>query len=137
MHNWKQLRKDIIKYGVRNSLVTCEPPTASSARVIGSNEEPFTSNLYVRRVTGGEFAMVNKHLVRELEEAGIWDRQTLNELIKNDGSVQNIPIISEELKDRYKTVWEISQKSLIEMSADRGPLSTNHKVLTYSFQHLQ
>jgi ribonucleoside-diphosphate reductase alpha chain len=66
MHNWKQLRKDIIKYGVRNSLVTCEPPTASSARVIGSNEafEPFTSNLYVRRVTGGEFAMVNKHLVR-------------------------------------------------------------------------
>jgi ribonucleoside-diphosphate reductase alpha chain len=67
MHNWKQLRKDIIKYGVRNSLVTCEPPTASSARVIGSNEafEPFTSNLYVRRVTGGEFAMVNKHLVRE------------------------------------------------------------------------
>jgi ribonucleoside-diphosphate reductase alpha chain len=93
------MRKDIIKYGVRNSLVTCEPPTASSARVIGSNEafEPFTSNLYVRRVTGGEFAMVNKHLVRELE-AGIWDRQTLNELIKNDGSVQNIQLLAKNLK---------------------------------------
>jgi ribonucleotide reductase alpha subunit len=110
MHNWKQLRKDIIKYGVRNSLVTCEPPTASSARVIGSNEEPFTSNLYVRRVTGGEFAMVNKHLVRELEEAGIWDRQTLNELIKNDGSVFRIyQLLAKNLKIGINCLGNISK----------------------------
>jgi ribonucleoside-diphosphate reductase alpha chain len=134
-HDWKGLRKDILKYGVRNSLVTCEPPTASSARVIGSNEafEPFTSNLYVRRVTGGEFAMVNKHLVRELEEAGTWNRETLQELMKNDGSVQNIPTISEDIKERYKTVWEISQKALIEMSADRGPFIDQSQSLNIFF----
>ena len=135
MYDWKQLRKDIKKYGVRNSLVTTCPPTASSARVIGSNEafEPFTSNLYVRRVTGGEFAMVNKHLVRELEEAGIWNRETLQELMKNDGSVQNIPTISENIKERYKTVWEISQKALIEMSADRGPFIDQSQSLNIFF----
>ena len=135
MYDWKQLRKDIKKYGVRNSLVTTCPPTASSARVIGSNEafEPFTSNLYVRRVTGGEFAMVNKHLVRELEEEGIWNRETLQELMKNDGSVQNIPTISEDIKERYKTVWEISQKALIEMSADRGPFIDQSQSLNIFF----
>lgn len=135
MYDWKQLREDIIKYGVRNSLVTTCPPTASSARVIGSNEafEPFTSNLYVRRVTGGEFAMVNKHLVRELEEAGIWNREILQELMKNDGSVQNIPTISEDIKERYKTVWEISQKALIEMSADRGPFIDQSQSLNIFF----
>jgi ribonucleoside-diphosphate reductase alpha chain len=135
MYDWKQLREDIIKYGVRNSLVTTCPPTASSARVIGSNEafEPFTSNLYVRRVTGGEFAMVNKHLVRELEEEGIWNRETLQELMKNDGSVQNIPTISEDIKERYKTVWEISQKALIEMSADRGPFIDQSQSLNIFF----
>ena len=135
MYDWKQLRKDIKKYGVRNSLVTTCPPTASSARVIGSNEafEPFTSNLYVRRVTGGEFAMVNKHLVRELEEAGIWNRETLQELMKNDGSIQNIPTISEDIKERYKTVWEISQKALIEMSADRGPFIDQSQSLNIFF----
>jgi ribonucleoside-diphosphate reductase alpha chain len=135
MYDWKELRKDIKKYGIRNSLVTTCPPTASSARVIGSNEafEPFTSNLYVRRVTGGEFAMVNKHLVRELEEAGIWNRETLQELMKNDGSVQNIPTISEDIKERYKTVWEISQKALIEMSADRGPFIDQSQSLNIFF----
>jgi ribonucleoside-diphosphate reductase alpha chain len=135
MHNWELLREDIKKYGVRNSLVTTCPPTASSARVIGSNEafEPFTSNLYVRRVTGGEFAMVNKHLVRELEEAGIWNRETLQELMKNNGSVQNIPLISEDIKERFKTVWEISQKSLIEMSAERAPFIDQSQSLNIFF----
>jgi ribonucleoside-diphosphate reductase alpha chain len=135
MYDWSQLRKDIKKYGVRNSLVTTCPPTASSARVIGSNEafEPFTANLYVRKVTGGEFAMVNKHLVKELEEAGLWNREILNELIKNDGSVQNIPTINEDMKERYKTVWEISQKSLIEMSADRGPFIDQSQSLNIFF----
>lgn len=135
MFDWKQLRKDSIKYGVRNSLVTTCPPTASSARVIGSNEafEPFTSNLYVRKVTGGEFAMVNKHLVKDLELAGLWNREILNELIKNDGSVQSIPIISQEMKERYKTVWEISQKSLIEMSAERAPFIDQSQSLNIFF----
>lgn len=135
MHDWAGLRADILLYGVRNSLVTCEPPTASSARVIGSNEafEMFTSNLYVRRVTGGEFAMVNKHLVKDLEEEGIWNREMLNELIKTEGSVQNIPTISQELKNRYKTVWETSQKALIEMSADRGPFIDQSQSLNIFF----
>lgn len=135
MYDWKQLRKDIKKYGVRNSLVTTCPPTASSARVIGSNEafEPFTSNLYVRKVTGGEFAMVNKHLVKDLESEGLWNREILNELIKNEGSVQNIPTISQELKEVYKTVWEISQKSLIEMSAERGPFIDQSQSLNIFF----
>jgi ribonucleoside-diphosphate reductase alpha chain len=135
MHDWGGLREDILKYGVRNSLLTCEPPTASSARVIGSNEafEPFTSNLYVRRVTGGEFAMVNKHLVRDLESEGLWNREILSELIKNEGSIQNIPVISQEMKDIYKTVWEISQKSLIEMSADRGPFVDQSQSLNIFF----
>jgi ribonucleoside-diphosphate reductase alpha chain len=135
MHDWVGLRADILLYGVRNSLVTCEPPTASSARVIGSNEafEMFTSNLYVRRVTGGEFAMVNKHLVKDLEEEGIWNREMLNELIKTEGSIQNIPIISQEIKNRYKTVWETSQKSLIEMSADRGPFIDQSQSLNIFF----
>jgi ribonucleoside-diphosphate reductase alpha chain len=134
-HDWKTLRKDIMKYGVRNSLFTTCPPTASSARVIGSNEafEAFTSNLYVRRVTGGEFAMVNKHLVRDLEFEGLWNKEMLQELIKNEGSVQNIPTISEDIKERYKTVWEISQKSLIEMSAERGPFIDQSQSLNIFF----
>lgn len=107
----------------------------NSARVINSNEsfEPFTSNLYVRKVTGGEFAMVNKHLVRDLESEGLWNRDILNELIKNEGSVQNIPLISDELKERYKTVWEISQKSLIEMSAERAPFIDQSQSLNIFF----
>jgi len=134
-HDWDTLRKDIMKYGVRNSLFTTCPPTASSARVIGSNEafEAFTSNLYVRRVTGGEFAMVNKHLVRDLEAEGLWNKEMLQELIKNEGSVQNIPTISEDIKERYKTVWEISQKSLIEMSAERGPFIDQSQSLNIFF----
>lgn len=135
MYDWKQLRKDIKKYGIMNSLVTTCPPTASSARVIGSNEafEPFTSNLYVRKVGGGEFAMVNKHLVRDLENEGLWGKEMLNELIKYEGSVQNIPTISQEMKERYKTVWEISQKSLIEMSAERGPFVDQSQSLNIFF----
>lgn len=135
MYDWHGLRQDILLYGVRNSLVTTCPPTASSARVIGSNEafEPFTSNLYVRKVTGGEFAMVNKHLVRDLEKLGLWNRDILNELIKNEGSIQKIPVIPQDVKDVYKTVWEISQKALIEMSAERGPFIDQSQSLNIFF----
>jgi ribonucleoside-diphosphate reductase alpha chain len=135
MFDWAKLREDILLYGLRNSLLTTCPPTASSARVIGSNEafEPFTSNLYVRKVTGGEFAMVNKHLVKDLEDLGLWNRDILNELIKNEGSVQKIPVIPQEIKDIYKTVWELSQKALIEMSADRGPFIDQSQSLNIFF----
>jgi ribonucleoside-diphosphate reductase alpha chain len=135
MHDWQTLRADILLYGVRNSLVTTCPPTASSARVISSNEafEPFTSNLYVRRVSGGEFAIVNKDLVKDLEELNLWNRDILNELIKNDGSIQNIPVIPQEIKDIYKTVWELSQKSLIEMSAERAPFIDQSQSLNIFF----
>ena len=135
MYDWNELRKDVMEYGVMNSLFTTCPPTASSARVIGSNEafEPFTSNLYVRKVTGGEFAIVNKHLVKDLEKEGLWNREILNELIKSNGSVQNIPVISQELKEIYKTVWEISQKPLIEMSAERGAFVDQSQSLNIFF----
>jgi ribonucleoside-diphosphate reductase alpha chain len=135
MWDWKALAKSIKKYGLYNSLVTTGMPTASSARLIGSNEcfEPFTSNLYVRAVTGGEFAMVNKYLIAELEKEGLWSKEMLKELIKNNGSVQNIPGISQELKEIYKTVWEISQKSLIEMSAERAPFIDQSQSLNIFF----
>lgn len=126
---------DIEVPNVHNYIMENGCVSHNSARVIGSNEafEPFTSNLYVRRVTGGEFAMVNKHLVRDLESEGLWNREILSELIKNEGSVQNIPVISQEMKDIYKTVWEISQKSLIEMSAERGPFVDQSQSLNIFF----
>jgi ribonucleoside-diphosphate reductase alpha chain len=135
MYDWNQLREDIRLYGVLNSLLSTCPPTASSARVIGSNEafEPFTSNLYVRKVNGGEFTMVNKHLVNDLEILGLWNKEMLQELMKNEGSVQNIPTIPNNLKEIYKTVWEISQKSLIEMSAERGPFIDQSQSLNIFF----
>lgn len=135
MYDWNQLREDIRLYGVLNSLLSTCPPTASSARVIGSNEafEPFTSNLYVRKVNGGEFTIVNKHLVNDLEILGLWNKEMLQELMKNEGSVQNIPTIPNNLKEIYKTVWEISQKSLIEMSAERGPFIDQSQSLNIFF----
>jgi ribonucleoside-diphosphate reductase alpha chain len=135
MFDWNGLRSDILLYGVRNSLVTAAMPTATSSRVIGSNEcfEPFTSNLYVRKVTGGEFAMVNKYLIVELEKEGLWSREILNELIKNDGSVQNIVYLSDEIKAIYKTVWELSQRNLIEMSAERAPFIDQSQSLNIFF----
>jgi len=126
---------DIEVPNVHNYIMENGCVSHNSARVIGSNEafEAFTSNLYVRRVTGGEFAMVNKHLVRDLEFEGLWNKEMLQELIKNEGSVQNIPTISEDIKERYKTVWEISQKSLIEMSAERGPFIDQSQSLNIFF----
>lgn len=120
--DWKELRKNIIKYGVRNSLVTAYMPTASSASVIGSNEafEPFNANLYVRKVIGGEFPVINKYMVKDLEDEGLWNDYIAKELIKNGGSISNIPVIPDYIKERYKTVYELSQSKLIEMSADRG-----------------
>ncbi|CAM9689551.1 unnamed protein product, partial [Discosporangium mesarthrocarpum] len=97
-------------------------PTASTAQILGNNEsvEPFTSNMYNRRVLAGEFAVVNKHLLRDLTERGLWTPETRNRIIADEGSVQGVESIPQELKDLYKTVWEIKQKAVIDMAADRG-----------------
>jgi ribonucleoside-diphosphate reductase alpha chain len=120
--DWKSLRKEIIKYGVRNSLLVAPMPTASTAQILGNNEafEPFTTNLYLRRTLGGEFVVINKHLVKDLLKIGMWNDAIKNKLIMENGSVQNIPEIPTELKEIYKTVWEMSQKRIIQMAANRS-----------------
>jgi ribonucleoside-diphosphate reductase alpha chain len=119
--DWDKLRQDIIKDGVRNSLVIALMPTASTAQIMGNNDafEPFTSNLYTRRVLSGEFIVINKHLVNDLTRLGFWNSDMKDQLIRDNGSVCNLQI-PKELKDIYKTVWEISMKDIIDMAADRG-----------------
>ena len=121
-YNWSLLKKKIKKFGLRNSLLVAPMPTASTSQILGNNEcfEPFTSNLYVRRTLAGEFVMVNKYLIRELIEENKWTEVVKNQIIKNNGSIQNIEQLSDELKAKYKTVWEIPMKDIIDMSADRG-----------------
>ena len=120
--DWKSLRKEIIKFGVRNSLLVAPMPTASTAQILGNNEafEPFTTNLYLRRTLSGEFVVINKHLVKDLLKIGMWNDAIKNKLIMENGSVQNIPEIPTELKEIYKTVWEMSQKRIIQMAANRA-----------------
>lgn len=120
--DWKKLRKDVVKYGAYNSLLLAPMPTASTAQIMGNNEafEPFTSNIYTRRTLSGEFIIINKHLVKDLISLGIWNEDMKNMIIIDKGSVQNIPNIPDDIKEIYKTVWEIKQKDLIEMSAERG-----------------
>jgi len=120
--DWKKLRKNVINYGVRNSLLVAPMPTASTAQILGNNEafEPFTTNLYSRRTLSGEFVMINKHLVADLLKMGLWNDTIKNKLIMENGSVQNIPEISTELKEVYKTVWEMSQKRVLQMAANRS-----------------
>jgi len=120
--DWAKLRKDVMKHGARNSLLLAPMPTASTAQIMGNNEafEPFTSNIYTRRTLSGEFIIVNKHLVRDLIAIDLWDEDMKNMIILNKGSVQNIQQIPESIRETYKTVWEIKQKDLIDMSAGRG-----------------
>ena len=119
---WDLLRDEIKKNGVRNSLLLAPMPTASTAQILGNNEcfEPYTSNIYTRRVLSGEFIIVNKHLLRDLVKLGIWDDRLKNKLMASNGSIQNIEEIPENIKNLYKTAWEISQKVLLDMAADRG-----------------
>merc|ERR1711881_386968 len=121
--NWESLKESVRQHGVRNSLLIAPMPTASTAQILGNNEsiEPCTSNIYSRRVLSGEFQVVNKHLLRELTERGLWNDDMRMQLIANMGSVQTIFGIPKEIKRIYRTVWEISQKSIIEMAADRAP----------------
>ena len=120
--DWAGLKEKIKLHGVRNSLLLAPMPTASTSQILGNNEciEPFTSNIYTRRVLSGEFTIINKYLIKDLMKLDLWNDNMKNEIIKHNGSVQNIEAIPSELKDLYKTVWEIKQKSVIEMAADRG-----------------
>jgi len=119
--DWKALRKDVIKHGVRNSLLMAPMPTASTSQILGNNEafEPYTSNIYTRRVLSGEFIVVNKHLLEDLVKCGLWTEDLKQQLMRNNGSVQDLDI-PQDLKELYKTVWEMSMKDIIDMSRHRG-----------------
>jgi ribonucleoside-diphosphate reductase alpha subunit len=119
---WDLLREEVKTHGVRNSLLLAPMPTASTAQILGNNEcfEPYTSNVYTRRVLSGEYIIVNKHLLKDLVKAGLWNMEMRQKLMVSNGSIQNISEIPQELKDLYKTAWEISQKVIIEQAADRG-----------------
>ncbi|KAK1432345.1 hypothetical protein QVD17_09241 [Tagetes erecta] len=120
--DWNALRSMIAKNGVRNSLLVAPMPTASTSQILGNNEcfEPYTSNIYSRRVLSGEFVVVNKHLLHDLTEMGLWSPTLKNQIIYEDGSVQKISELPQHLKDIYKTVWEIKQRTLVDMAVDRG-----------------
>ncbi|MBW4891606.1 ribonucleoside-diphosphate reductase subunit alpha [Mucilaginibacter sp. HMF5004] len=120
--NWDDLRSDVMNHGVRNSLLVAPMPTASTSQILGNNEcfEPYTSNIYTRRVLSGEFVIVNKYLLRDLVNMGLWNNDMKNQIISANGSIQDIPEIPQDMKDLYKTVWEIKMRTIIDMAADRG-----------------
>jgi ribonucleoside-diphosphate reductase alpha chain len=119
---WEILRDEVKQHGVRNSLLLAPMPTASTSQILGNNEcfEPYTSNIYTRRVLSGEFVVVNKHLLKDLVKLGLWNETLKNKIIASNGSVQNIDEIPQNIKEIYKTVWEIKQRAIIDMSAERG-----------------
>jgi len=119
---WDVLREEVIKHGARNSLLIAPMPTASTSQILGNNEcfEPYTSNIYTRRVLSGEFVVVNKHLLIDLVNMGIWNNDLKNKIVANNGSVQNIQEVPEDIKELYKTVWEIKQRAILDMAGDRG-----------------
>jgi ribonucleotide reductase alpha subunit len=121
-YDWQALKQSIVEHGMRNSLLLAPMPTASTSQILGFNEcfEPFTSNLYSRRTLAGEFVVVNKYLMKELIDLGLWNEQIKNNIIANKGSVQQLSMLSEHVKNKYKIVWEMPMKHLIDMSADRG-----------------
>lgn len=120
--DWSKLRKEVMQNGVRNSLLVAPMPTASTSQILGNNEafEPYTSNIYTRRVLSGEFIVVNKHLLEDLVKLGLWNNEMKEEIIRANGSIQNIDAIPSDLKELYKTVWEMKMKDIIDMSRHRG-----------------
>ena len=120
--NWESLRAEVMQFGVRNSLLVAPMPTASTSQILGNNEcfEPYTNNIYTRRVLSGEFVVVNKHLLKDLVQLGLWNNTMKNKIIAANGSIQQIDEIPAAIKELYKTVWEIKQRNLIDMAADRG-----------------
>ncbi len=133
---WNVLREEIKKYGLRNSLLIAPMPTASTSQILGNNEcfEPYTSNIYTRRVLSGEFIVVNKHLLKDLVDRNLWNDKIKNKLIAANGSVQNIEEIPDDLKALYKTVWEIKQRTIIDMAADRAPFIDQSQSLNLFIQ---
>ncbi|PRD34977.1 UNVERIFIED_CONTAM: Rrm1 [Trichonephila clavipes] len=121
--DWKSLKERILRYGLRNSLLVAPMPTASTSQLLGNNEsiEPYTSNIYVRRIICGDFQLFNSHLLKDLISLNLWTNEMRNQIIADRGSVQNIEPIPEDVKQLYRTVWEIPQKNLLKMAADRGP----------------
>jgi len=121
-YNWDELKENIKTYGLRNSLLVAPMPTASTAQILGNNEcfEPFTSNIYTRRTNAGDFTMINKHLLAELIGLGVWSEELKNNIILNKGSIQHLKNIPSAIRDKYKIVWEIPMKHMIDMAADRG-----------------
>jgi ribonucleoside-diphosphate reductase alpha chain len=134
--DWTSLKQQVKKHGVRNSLLLAPMPTASTSQILGNTEcfEPYTSNIYTRRVLSGEFIVVNKHLMKDLIKINLWDDTMKNRIMQANGSVQNIPEIPQDIKDLYKTVWEISQKTIIDMSADRGAFICQSQSLNIHLQ---
>ncbi|MRX40492.1 ribonucleoside-diphosphate reductase subunit alpha [Flavobacterium sp. LC2016-23] len=120
--DWASLRKEVVEHGVRNSLLVAPMPTASTSQILGNNEafEPYTSNIYTRRTLSGEFIVVNKHLLEDLVKLGIWNESLKQEIMRHNGSVQNINGIPDDIKELYKTVWEMSMKDILDMSRQRG-----------------
>lgn len=142
-YDWDHLKKEVMTHGARNSLLVAPMPTASTSQILGNNEsfEPFTSNLYTRRVLAGEFVCVNPHLVEDLIKLDLWDSEIKNQLMAYNGSVQSISRIPQHIRDLYKTVWEVSQKKLIQLAIERGPYicqsqSLNIYVADPSFQKM-
>lgn len=121
--DWETLREEVKKYGARNSLLVAPMPTASTSQILGNNEcfEPYTSNIYTRRVLSGEFIVINKHLLKDLLELGLWNPEMKNKLVAANGSIQQMEEVPAGIRELYKTVWEIKQRTLIDMAADRGP----------------
>jgi ribonucleotide reductase alpha subunit len=119
---YNELRQDIVEYGLRNSLLNTCMPTASTSQILGNNEciEPFTTNIYSRRVLAGEFIVINKYLIADLIALGLWNPSLKNKIIANGGSVQGIPEIPKDIQLLYRTVWELKMRDLVDMSADRG-----------------
>ena len=135
--DWDTLRKEVMQHGVRNSLLVAPMPTASTSQILGNNEcfEPYTSNIYTRRVLSGEFVIVNKHLLKDLIQLGLWNPAMKNKIITANGSIQHLEEIPENIRELYKTVWEIKQRNLIDMAADRGAYICQSQSLNLFVDH--
>jgi ribonucleoside-diphosphate reductase alpha chain len=134
---WTQLRADVLKHGARNSLLIATMPTASTSQVLGWNEcfEPFTSNIYSRSTLAGDFMIVNKYLYKDLRNINLWNKDIVNKIIENNGSIQYVDEIPNSIKEIYKTVWEISQKVIIDMAAERGAFIDQSQSMNIFIDH--
>jgi ribonucleoside-diphosphate reductase alpha chain len=134
--DWSSLIEEC-KKGMRNSLLVCQMPTASTSQILGNNEalEPFTSNIYTRSVLSGDFVIVNKYLYRDLHSIGMWNKSIVDQILEGDGSIQHIETIPQDIRNIYKTVWELSQKTIIDLAAERGPFIDQTQSMNLFMNH--